>query len=333
MTLDALPTPLAPAAGAVLRTASADVDEHCENLGEWRLNYDQLSAGAFRGSFTQLSLPRMNVFREVTSQQVRQQGELGINSFGIALPWTPGGEVNCNGRGVSDAQVIAAFDTQVDMCTPRGFELRGLVTRPALIAEVTAALDIELPPWIWHQFGAIDIDEASLARLRQLLTLVEEAIAVQPGVFDNPALCRSVEDSLLIEVTDMLPTAHLRERIRSAEARKRTVARACDIMQAHHAEPLSILDVCKAVGASRRKLNYCFQEVLGTNPVNYLRAVRLNRVRRDLKLGHDQIRSIYDVAATHGFWHFSQFSLDYKRHFGELPSATLRRGRPAGPDA
>jgi AraC family ethanolamine operon transcriptional activator len=55
--------------------------------------------------------------------------------------------------------------------------------------------------------------------------------------------------------------------------------------------------------------------------------MRLNRVRRDLKRGVGT--SVYDVAVQHGFWHFSQFSLDYKRHFSELPSETLRRARPA----
>jgi len=87
--------------------------------------------------------------------------------------------------------------------------------------------------------------------------------------------------------------------------------------------------VCKAVGASRRKLNYCFQEVLGTTPISYWRAMRLNRVRRDLKRCRDPRTGVYDIAVRHGFWHFSQFSLDYKRHFSELPSETLRRARLA----
>ena len=33
----------------------------------------------------------------------------------------------------------------------------------------------------------------------------------------------------------------------------------------------------------------------------------------------------HDVAARWGFWHLSQFAVDYKKLFGELPSRTLRR--------
>jgi len=94
-------------------------------------------------------------------------------------------------------------------------------------------------------------------------------------------------------------------------------------------QPMSILDICKGVGASRRKLNYCFQDVLGSNPIHYLRAVRLNRVRRALKRCSDPHVGVYDIAVKWGFWHFSQFSRDYKRHFTELPSETLRLARLA----
>jgi len=55
--------------------------------------------------------------------------------------------------------------------------------------------------------------------------------------------------------------------------------------------------------------------------------VRLNKVRRELKRCLDERIGVYDIAVKWGFWHFSQFSLDYKRHFAELPSETLRRAR------
>ncbi|MBR0712841.1 helix-turn-helix domain-containing protein [Bradyrhizobium liaoningense] len=329
MTLGAsLSSDPSPQSGAnLLRASSTDVDEHCENLGRWRLSYDQISAGAFKGSFTQLSLPRVEVFREVTSQQVRQYGQLGSDSFGIGLPWQSRGEVNCNGASVTGAQVIACIDAEVDMCTPRGFELRGVVMSARLIAQLAAELDIELPRAVWHQLRVIETDEAAVARLRALLALIHDDPA--PAAYADPASCGALEDALLVEIMDMLPTARPCDVGRSAAARKRTVARACEMMLAHDDRPVSILDVCRAVGASPRKLGYCFQEVLGTSPMHYWRAMRLNRVRSDLKRCSDPRAGVYDVAARHGFWHFSQFSVDYKRHFCELPSETLRRARAA----
>jgi AraC family ethanolamine operon transcriptional activator len=311
----------------LFRARSTDVDEHCAALGRWRLSYDQISAGAFTGSFTQLSLPRVEVFREITSQQVRQYGQLGAGSFGIGLPWHGDGEVNCNGANVAGTQVITCIDAEVDMCTPKAFEFRGVVTSAALIEELAANFEIELPRAVWHQLRAMEMDEAPVARLRAHLAAIQETITSTPERFDDPAARQALEDALLVEIMDMLPTARPADPGRSAVARKRTVDRARALMHGSGDRSLSLLEVCKAVGASPRKLGYCFQDVLGTSPMHYWRAMRLNRVRRDLKRGAET--SIYDIAVQHGFWHFSQFSLDYKRHFSELPSETLRRARLA----
>jgi AraC family transcriptional regulator, ethanolamine operon transcriptional activator len=132
-----------------------------------------------------------------------------------------------------------------------------------------------------------------------------------------------LRDGLLIEWFEALPATVDASALPNAQARKRLVDRACELMLDHSGDPLSMLGVCRRGGASRRKLNYCFQEALGTTPVKYLRAVRLNGVRRELLAGADAIQ---DVAARWGFWHLSQFARDYRRQFGELPSRT-RAGR------
>ncbi|WP_426407019.1 helix-turn-helix domain-containing protein [Bradyrhizobium ganzhouense] len=319
--------PIQDSAASLLQASSTDVDQHCAALGRWRLSYDQISAGAFTGSFTQLSLPRVEVFREITSQQVRQYGQLGADSFGIGLPWHGDGEVNCNGASATGAKVIACIDAEVDMCTPKAFELRGVVTSAALIEQLAARLNIELPRAVWHQLRVMETAEAPVARLRAHLAGIQETITTAPERFGDPAVRQTLEDALLVEIMDMLPTARPADPGRSAVARKRTVDRARALMHGSGDRSLSLLEVCKEVGASPRKLGYCFQEVLGTSPMHYWRAMRLNRVRRDLKRGVGT--SVYDIAVQHGLWHFSQFSLDYKRHFSELPSETLRRARLA----
>ncbi len=321
--------PIPDSVASLFQASSTDVDEHCASLGRWRLSYDQISAGRFAGSFTQLSLPRVEVFREITSQQVRQYGQLGADSFGIGLPWDRSwdsdGELTCNGTSAAGARVLASIDAEIDMCTPKAFELRGVVASTVLIADLAARLDIELPRAVWHQLRVIETAEAPVARLRAHLAAIHDTIATNPGAFDDRAARQALEDALLVEIMDMLPSARASDPGRSAAARRRTVDRARELMHGSGDRALSMLEVCKSVGASPRKLGYCFQEVLGTSPMHYWRAMRLNRVRRDLKRGGGT--SVYDVAVQHGFWHFSQFSLDYKRHFSELPSETLRRAR------
>ncbi|CCD93967.1 putative transcriptional regulatory protein, AraC family; eutR-like [Bradyrhizobium sp. ORS 375] len=312
---------------AVVQTSSTDVDEHCAQLGGWQLTYDQISAGAFRGSFSQLSLAQLDVFREVTSQQVRQYGQLGQDCFGLAVPCVGDGPVNVNGSAITQDALIISFDAEVDMCTPRGFELRGVTLSASLVDEIAAQLGIELPRDMRHRVRAVSAPAAALTRFRATLTTIDAELAARTDLLRSATAGAALQDNLLLAITDLLPDARPCDDSRSGAARKRIVERACELMLASSDQPVSLLDVCKTVGASRRKLSYCFQDVLNTSPLTYWRAVRLNRVRRDLKASSDPRDGIYDIAVRHGFWHFSQFSLDYKRHFAELPSETLRRAR------
>jgi AraC family ethanolamine operon transcriptional activator len=89
--------------------------------------------------------------------------------------------------------------------------------------------------------------------------------------------------------------------------------------------PMSIGEICKQLGVSRRYLQKCFQDSFGLSATQLLRSIRLNHVRRELRqlARAGQPVSIGDVAARWGFWHWSRFAAEYKRQFGELPSVTV----------
>jgi len=50
----------------------------------------------------------------------------------------------------------------------------------------------------------------------------------------------------------------------------------------------------------------------------------LNEKLSELQSKHGQPPNIVDVASRWGFWHMGQLAADYRKHFGELPSETLR---------
>jgi AraC family ethanolamine operon transcriptional activator len=93
-------------------------------------------------------------------------------------------------------------------------------------------------------------------------------------------------------------------------------------MRCNADQNMDILDVCAAANVSRRTLQYCFEGCLEISPLQYLKVLRLNRARRQLKT--DQHRSVADIASLCGFDHPSRFSSDYRKMFGELPSQTRR---------
>ncbi|MNR62918.1 transcriptional regulator EutR [compost metagenome] len=60
--------------------------------------------------------------------------------------------------------------------------------------------------------------------------------------------------------------------------------------------------------------------------MRYLKEVRLRNVRQAL-LNPSEGDSVTDLAIRWGFLHLGQFSVDYRRAFGEKPSDTFRRAR------
>lgn len=94
-------------------------------------------------------------------------------------------------------------------------------------------------------------------------------------------------------------------------------------------EPVSVVEMCRVTGLSRRGLTYAFQERYGVPPKRFFRTLALNDVRREL-ISSDGSGRVSDIAPFYGFWHMSQFAADYKTQFGELPSETLSRARRVG---
>ncbi|MNG10057.1 HTH-type transcriptional regulator CdhR [compost metagenome] len=87
---------------------------------------------------------------------------------------------------------------------------------------------------------------------------------------------------------------------------------------------MSILDLCEQLRVSRRTLQNSFQAVTGMRPVEYLRNLRLNAVRRRLITTRAAALNVSEIAVAMGFFHLSHFAAHYRALFGESPSDTPR---------
>ncbi len=150
----------------------------------------------------------------------------------------------------------------------------------------------------------------------ELAALFDELAASDDSLLEYEAIRHGIRDAVMVQLLELVAPDQAPPL--NPTARKRMVDRAREYALGHLDEPLSILDLCNHIGASRRKLQYCFQETLGINSVAYLRALRLE-LRDSVDLHGVQ------EAARWGFWHLSRFSSDYRNLFGESPSQTLHR--------
>jgi AraC-like DNA-binding protein len=106
----------------------------------------------------------------------------------------------------------------------------------------------------------------------------------------------------------------------------RAVKRAIDYIHANLQSAITLDELVAAAGVAGRTLFKHFRDFKGTSPMRYLRNARLSQVREILQ-GADRDTRVADVALSWGFSHLGRFSVDYRRRYGETPTATMRRGR------
>ena len=94
-------------------------------------------------------------------------------------------------------------------------------------------------------------------------------------------------------------------------------------MQRNLARPLATGEIAAASGMSERSLRRQFQRFTGQSPIAFHRDLRLEAARHTLCDNHTKA-DITTAAGMHGFSHLSHFTGQYRRRYGELPSATLR---------
>ncbi|MEH6355147.1 MAG: helix-turn-helix domain-containing protein [Marinobacter sp.] len=96
----------------------------------------------------------------------------------------------------------------------------------------------------------------------------------------------------------------------------------------HMKERIQLDRLCKASGVSKRTLGYLFLHTYGITPMAFLKQERLRKARMLLQHADPSTATVASIARESGFAHMGQFSLDYKRLFGELPLACTTTKKP-----
>ena len=102
------------------------------------------------------------------------------------------------------------------------------------------------------------------------------------------------------------------------------VRRAIQYAEGHSASELTPSNVAAAIGVSIRVLQAGFRRWRDVTPTEYLRDIRLQRVRESLLQAQPR-DTVSDIALRHGFFHLGRFCHHYKMAFGETPASTLAR--------
>ena len=173
----------------------------------------------------------------------------------------------------------------------------------------------------------------SMARLQRIHAIAGQLAEHASEVIEVPQAARGLEQALLAAMAECLSAPEDGAKEVGSRHRNMIMKRFYALLEAHPDGVLHALEVCKAIGASRRTLTTCCNETLGMSPHRYLKLRQLHLVRRALRQADPLLATVTTVATEHGFWDLGRFASAYRRLFGELPSATLHLGAKAAPGA
>ncbi|MYM94349.1 helix-turn-helix domain-containing protein [Rugamonas sp. FT81W] len=300
-----------------LRTVMAhDADELASKLTNWQQSYDQISSGLFHGALTELRLPQLQVFRESLSQSVRQSCRVWPDAIWFGLP-DHGATTRINGRQTAaDWIMVQPGNVEFELVTPSAYSIFGIVASRELLAETARRHGCQVD---WERVQSAELLQVDAQAQAKCLRILSQLLPADGNTTADGAA--QWQETVLSTLLDMLDHSCVEPALAaSLQRRRHVVALAREYIMAHRSESITVPELCERVHVSRRTLQYCFEDVLGMSPMLYLRMVRLNGVRRQLQDGV----AIGDVADSWGLSNFSQFSSDYRKLFGQCPSASLR---------
>ncbi|WP_037368886.1 helix-turn-helix transcriptional regulator [Amycolatopsis orientalis] len=169
------------------------------------------------------------------------------------------------------------------------------------------------------------VSAATAQHLRGAITYLRDQVLAAPDIAEHPLLVSTATQHLAAAVLAAFPTSALEERAgASLDAHPPALRRAIAFIEANPDRDITALDVAQAAGVSARAVQLAFRRHLDTTPMAYLRRVRLDHARAELRAAVPGETTVTQVAARWGYPRPSAFTAHYRAAYGELPSQALQ---------
>lgn len=302
-----------------------DIHVHAATVQEWSQDYNQLTAGTAESSLIQLTTARCHVFREQINQRVVQHGVAPRGKMCFAVPITVPGSIRMQGREVDDSSLFFLHGGEEFMFhMPLGMELLAITFERELFEQALAqtASAKEISQLLRQPVIKVSTQRYAEARRRMLAAFSQALLGEELDAQDREL---ALEQTMLGELLQLMTDPACDKQQRTPSSTRSYIVEKCHRLATAQLNNVpSVDELCQRLQVSRRTVQNSFRSVTETTPVNYLRSVRLNGVRRTLMSTPASHLSIGDAAAQWGFYHLSHFAAEYQALFAELPSQTAR---------
>ena len=300
-----------------------DIDEQAARLTGYDQSYQQLSKGAFVGTFTSCNLDmELGLYFETTNQTLYQHATVPQDSYAVGLLLEAGKPLIFKGEALPRG---GAF------ILPPNAEMDGPLSPDMTICIVHVSCELLRQAFQYQYYERqplrpdyipykLAVDTQDTSPLHALLQDFLDGVA-NGRLYLNSANQLAAFKSALVElIGSLFIEKNDQTQVTLKHKHYRTFHDALDIIKDKLCEELSVGALCRELRVSRRTLEYIFNENLDMSPAKYIRTLRLNNIRREILTL--EATTLGEIAAKWGIWHLGRFSRDYYQLFGELPSVT-----------
>lgn len=285
-------------------------------MSPWNLDFRQLETGPMETRIRARQGKILNLLEIRMDRAVHQTGMAPPETMTLGIPLTDGLPRWQNRRAPQGS--LLSFGSSDGFEGLSGSNFHGL-TFSAPISEVETLcerLGIALHDPL--RASGVFSNQTDNRFLRRTVRTARECLS------SNTPICRSDEEEILAGLLSTTVESAANGDQSSPRTRGRAVRVALELMEEGAADNLPLSLLCESAAVSERTLNRAFNERFYMGPKAYFLRLRLCRMRQDL-LKSGPPNTTADIANRWGFWHMGQLARDYRKHFGELPSETLKR--------
>lgn len=295
-------------------------------LSGYDLDIRQIDCGLFSASLQQIQHGGVFINRLTAKRRLEVNGNPppGLRTFGIPTE-------NCQPftwrNQNSSGNTIQIYKENTELV---------LITHP-LFEAIDISITEETFNSLSQQWGFPELDEliglkemavcepVKMQQLRNLLKHICVAVENKTCVQEyNTDLQNIIENEVPYLLAETLMTAETLVIKSTPEKRNHALKTAVEYIHSTPLNAVSLSTFCRDSGVNIRTLQRAFLEQYGVSPKYYVQTLRLNNIHKVLTHSDSTYTRISDIADSYGYWHMSQFAKDYHRHFGELPSETLK---------
>jgi AraC-like DNA-binding protein len=218
----------------------------------------------------------------------------------------------------------AGRDSVID-CGPSLRQLVLKIDTAALLRKLSALVGLALPRHIDFE-EAVNLNHRQAQNFSRLIKLLAEQFDATHASLPDVVL-EELQDTIMVAFLSCNPHRLSRVFLESPQdSAPWQVKRIEDYIEAHWNEPITIESLTAIVNASARSIFKSFQKARGYSPMAFAKRVRLKHARTMLMFPN-VTTSVTGVAFSCGFHNLGHFANDYRKAFGELPSATLGQNK------